>query len=153
MIRLAVFLFCASLAASAQQQVILCGGYNQPACASTIPFPDIPGSIAAGQEASRKAQTDAAQTALIKQQTELLKQQTEALKQQKAALASSQASQRFIPAVRKPRIDDIDAATGKPRFATYADFEDAKDEWLIEEAMRRFEALKPSGAADPAAPK
>ena len=115
-----------------------------------VPPPDIAGSGQSIAEAPARAQAQAAQTATIRQQTELLKQQTEALKlqnalmeqQQKAALLASQAPQQFIPAVRKPRIDDIDAGTGKPRFASYADYEDAKDEWLIEEAIRRFEALE-----------
>lgn len=120
-----------------------------------IPPPDI--ANAAGQiaNAGNRAQGQAAQTALIKQQTALLKQQTEALKQQNELLKEQQqaallvAPKQFVSsaAVRKPRIDDIDAATGKPRFANYAEFEDGKDEWLIEEALRRFEALHPAAPA------
>ena len=106
-----------------------------------IPAPDIAKEAGEVAAAPAKAQSQAAQTALIKQQTQLLKQQTEALKQQNALMEQQK---QFISAVRKPRIDDIDAVTGKPRFATYAEYEDAKDEWLIEEAMRRFEALHPS---------
>jgi hypothetical protein len=41
-------------------------------------------------------------------------------------------------------IDDINPATGQPKFASYAEYEDAKDEWLIEEALRRFDALHPA---------
>jgi hypothetical protein len=112
--------------------MLLCGaGWAQNG--GVIPPPDIVGAVAEGQHAVNQAQEQAARTALVKQQTQLLKQQAEALKQQNAAPT------RFISAVRKPRIDDIDAATGKPRFATYADYEDGKDEWLIEEAIRRFE--------------
>lgn len=117
----------------------------------TVPPPDIVGAAGDIASAPVRAQTQAAQAALIRQQTELLKQQTEALKQQNALLeeqrkAASIAarSPEFLSPVRKPRIDDIDAATGKPRFATYADYEDAKDEWIIEEAIRRFEATEAS---------
>lgn len=120
-----------------------------------IPPPDIAhmgGEIA---NAGNRAAAQAADTALIRQQTQLLKQQTEALKQQnallkqqqeQAAALAAQPAKTFIAsaAIRKPKIDDIDAASGHPRFATYADYEDAKDEWLIEEAVRRFEALHPA---------
>jgi hypothetical protein len=112
-----------------------------------IPPPDIANTDVAG--AAQRAYRQGVEAQQIRQQTRLLKEQTDALKrqnalmeqQQKAALVAQDHSQQFIPAARKPRIDDIDAATGKPRFATFADYEDAKDEWLIEEAMRRFEAL------------
>jgi hypothetical protein len=114
-----------------------------------IPAPDIAkeaGQIAAtparAQEQAARTKLLQQQAALMKAQADALKQQTEALKQQNALAA--QTPKQFIPAVRKPRIDDVDALTGKPRFATYADYEDAKDEWLIEEAMRRFEALHPT---------
>jgi len=50
----------------------------------------------------------------------------------------------FITLTRKPQIDDIDPKTGKLRFANYAEYEEVKDEWLIEEAIRRFEALHPA---------
>jgi hypothetical protein len=68
----------------------------------------------------------------LKQQTEALKQQNAFMEQQqRAALLAAPAPTQFIPAVRKPRIDDIDTLTGKPRFGSYAHCEDAKDEWLI----------------------
>ena len=122
-----------------------------------IPAPDIAGDMARMNEQASNARVQAAQTALIRQQTKLMKQQAEALRQQNAAAQQAAAtpapaipapvttaSNQFISPIRKPKIDDIDAATGKPRFATYGEFEDGKDEWLIEEAVRRFEALHPA---------
>jgi predicted RecB family endonuclease len=103
------------------------------------------------QQLNQNAQAQAAQAALLRQQTALLKQQTEALRQQNE-LAKQQQQAAILAAktpslaIRKPRIDDIDAATGKPRFANYAEYEDAKDEWLIGEALRRFEASRPTAA-------
>lgn len=44
----------------------------------------------------------------------------------------------------KPKIDEVDPKTGKFRYAKYIDYEEAKDEWLIGEALRRFEVLHPA---------
>lgn len=38
----------------------------------------------------------------------------------------------------KPKIDDIDPKTKQPKFKTYAEYEDAKDAWLRQEAIREF---------------
>jgi hypothetical protein len=130
--------------------MLLCGaGWAQNG--GVIPPPDIVGAARDISEAPARAQAQAAQTRLIQQQTALLKQQTDAMREQNALLKQQQAPpvavqvpKQFIAAVRKPRIDDIDAATGKPRFATFGEYEDAKDEWMIEEAVRRFQALQPS---------
>lgn len=103
---------------------------------------DIAGNALRQQEANQKASAQTANAALLRQQTALLKEQTEAIQQQNELLKrAAQAPTTFIPALRKPRIDDIDASTGQPRFATYAEYEDAKDEWLIEETLRRCGAL------------
>ena len=39
----------------------------------------------------------------------------------------------------KPKIDDVDPKTGQPKFKTYGEYEDAKDEWLRKEAIREFQ--------------
>ncbi len=111
-----------------------------------IPPPDIANAGAQIANAGNHAAAQAAQTQLIRQQTELLKQQTEALRQQNALLREQQqaALVAAVSAARKPKIDDINPATGQPKFASYAEYEDAKDEWLIEEALRRFDALHPA---------
>lgn len=108
-----------------------------------IPFPNISDSINQTQRTANQTTITAAQTRLIRQQTALLMQQTEALKEQNELVKQGQqtallAAKTSPPAIRKPRIDDVDLATGKPRFASFADYEDAKDEWLIEETLRRF---------------
>jgi len=79
------------------------------------------------------------QTALLKQQTKALKQQNELRKQQQAAALAAPVAP---SATRNPRVGDLDTVTGQPKFATFAEYEDAKDEWLIEEAVRRFQALQ-----------
>lgn len=129
--------------------VILLSAASWAQNGGVIPFPNISDSINQSQQTANQTSITTAQTAQIRQQTALLKQQTEALKQQneltkqqqQAALLAAKTSSSVI---RKPRIDDVDLATGKPRFATYAEYEDAKDEWLIEETLRRFEALRPA---------
>ncbi len=104
------------------------------------------------QQTNRNAQAQRAQAELLHQQAELLRQQTEALKQQNELVKQQQqaalvAAKTASPAIRKPKMDDIDAVTGKPRFANYAEYEDTKDEWLIGEVLRRFEALHPTSAS------
>jgi hypothetical protein len=39
----------------------------------------------------------------------------------------------------KPKPDDIDAKTGKPKFKTWAQYEDAKDAWITKQALREFQ--------------
>jgi hypothetical protein len=103
------------------------------------------------QQLNQNASVNAAQSALLRQQTELLKQQTEALKQQNELLKQRQqamllSAQAASPANPKPKIDDIEPITKQPKYTTYAEYEDAKDEWLIEEAVRRFEARRSAAA-------
>jgi hypothetical protein len=120
-------------------------GFAYAQSGGVIPPPDIANAGAQIANAGNQAAAQAAQTRLIRQQTELLKQQTEALRQQNALLKEQQqAALGAVPAAHKPKIDDVNPATGQPRFASYAEYEDAKDEWLIEEALRRFESLHPT---------
>ena len=42
------------------------------------------------------------------------------------------------PENKKPAIDDVDQKTGKPKYSTYADYENARDEWNRKEAIREF---------------
>ena len=41
-------------------------------------------------------------------------------------------------AAAKPKIDDKDEKTGQSKYKTYAEYEDAKDEWLRKETLREF---------------
>lgn len=38
----------------------------------------------------------------------------------------------------KPKLDDIDPKTKQPKYKNYAEYEDAKDAWLRQEAIREF---------------
>jgi len=40
-------------------------------------------------------------------------------------------------ATPRPKLDDVDK-DGKPKYKTYAEFEEAKDKWLQDEAVRKF---------------
>jgi len=51
---------------------------------------------------------------------------------QSAAAQASTASPR-------PKIDDVDPKTGQPKYASYSDYEAARDEWLQNEAIRKFQ--------------
>lgn len=62
--------------------------------------------------------------------------------------AKAAAAAKTEGAVPKPKIDDVDPKTGKPKYATYKDFEDAKDEWLGNDAVRRFQESTARTAKD-----
>lgn len=135
--------------------MILCG-MGWPQNGAYAPLGGIPQAGAAQQQLNiqqqqlnQNAQAQRIQAELVRQQTELLKQQTEALRQQNELAKQQLAAKTFSPPIRKPRIDDIDAVTGKPRFANYADYEDAKDEWLIDETLRRLEIMEAAKAKHP----
>jgi hypothetical protein len=42
----------------------------------------------------------------------------------------------------RPKIDDVDAKTGQPKFASYADYQAANDEWLQNDTIRKFQATQ-----------
>jgi hypothetical protein len=41
-------------------------------------------------------------------------------------------------AAPKPKIDDVDEKTGKPKYKSFAEYEDAKDQWLRQDTLREF---------------
>jgi len=51
--------------------------------------------------------------------------------------ASQPVTETKAKAVPKPKIDDVDPKTNEPKFKSYADFEEARDSWLLEEGARR----------------
>jgi hypothetical protein len=57
-----------------------------------------------------------------------------------SAQPSTQTSQAATEtkAAPKPKIDDVDEKTGKPKYKSYADYEDAKDQWLRQDTLREF---------------
>lgn len=42
-------------------------------------------------------------------------------------------------AAPKPKIDDVDPKTSQPKYKTFAEYEEAKDEWNRKEAIREFQ--------------
>ena len=56
---------------------------------------------------------------------------------------TSQASQAAADAkpgaIPKPKIDDVDPKTGKAKYKNFGEYEDAKDAWLADEAVRKFQ--------------
>ena len=51
--------------------------------------------------------------------------------------ASQPAAETKPKAAAKPKIDDVDPKTNQPKFKTYAEFEEAKDQWLLDEGARK----------------
>ena len=47
-------------------------------------------------------------------------------------------SAEFMP---KPKIDDVDRKTGKPKFANYGEYELAKDDWLQQDTIRQIREM------------
>jgi hypothetical protein len=63
-------------------------------------------------------------------------QRSESQQTSQAAAAETKTAAKAAP---KPKIDDVDEKTGKPKYANYGEYEDAKDQWLQDEAVRKFQ--------------
>lgn len=50
----------------------------------------------------------------------------------------------------KPKIDDQDPKTGKAKYASYAEYEDAKDNWLRQDTIREFQETSAKSARETA---
>ena len=50
----------------------------------------------------------------------------------------SQPAQQEVKEPGRPKIDDLDQKTGQAKYRTYADYEQAKDDWLRGETIRQF---------------
>lgn len=44
-----------------------------------------------------------------------------------------------MPILDKPKIDDVDPDTGRAKFANYGEYEEVKDAWNRQEAIREFQ--------------
>jgi hypothetical protein len=56
-----------------------------------------------------------------------------------------------MPILGRPEIDDVDPRTGEPKYANYAEYEEAKDAWTRQEAIREFQessARRPKAGND-----
>ena len=70
------------------------------------------------------------------------KPQTEQQRSESQQTSTSQtaaAETKTAKAAPKPKIDDVDEKTGKAKYANYSAYEDAKDQWLQDEAVRKFQ--------------
>ena len=52
---------------------------------------------------------------------------------------SQAATETKTKAAPKPKIDDVDAKTGKAKYSNFAEYEDAKDAWLKTETLREWQ--------------
>lgn len=64
------------------------------------------------------------------------KQPTRETEQVSQPAAAADAKSKGTP---RPKLDDVDPKTGKAKFATYAEFDEAKDAWNRAEAIREFQ--------------
>jgi hypothetical protein len=107
---------------------------------------------AQSQEGKDKSQTRSAQKsetrwAKLARENRELKQQlarqqqtsTSSATRSDTSAASQPAAEAKSTAEPRPQINDVDAKTGKPKFATYDDFLLARDEWNQNEAIRKFQ--------------
>lgn len=62
------------------------------------------------------------------------KRETEQVSQPAAAAAETKSK-----GAPRPKIDDVDPKTGKAKYASYAEFDEAKDKWNRDEAIREFQ--------------
>src|ERR1700688_296938 len=75
-----------------------------------------------------------------KPQTEQARSETQQTSQ--AAAAETKTAK----AAPKPKIDDVDEKTGKPKYKNFAEYEDAKDNWLRQETIREFQETSAKSA-------
>lgn len=102
------------------------------------------GTKGKGPAHSKSAETS--ETRWQKRERELKDARAEITRLKAQPLARSETSQASQPAAEakaqaapKPKIDDVDAKTGKAKYANFAEYEDAKDSWLSDEAVRKFQ--------------
>jgi hypothetical protein len=99
---------------------------------------------AAGSEPAKPAQKTAATSenrwAKITRENRELRERLERLEKppQREAQQESQPATEAKPKTNlKPKIDDVDPKTNQPKFKSFAEYEEAKDQWLVEEGERR----------------
>jgi hypothetical protein len=99
---------------------------------------------AAGSEPAKPAQKTAATSenrwAKITRENRELRERLERLEKppQRETVQESQPATETKPKTNlKPKIDDVDPKTNQPKFKSFAEYEEAKDQWLVEEGERR----------------
>jgi hypothetical protein len=105
------------------------------AAASGTAQPQTSGRESRWQKRERELKEARAEVARLKAQ-----QTSQPQARSESAQPSTQTSQAATEtkAAPKPKIDDVDEKTGKPKYESYADYEDAKDQWLRQDTLREF---------------
>lgn len=100
-----------------------------------------------GPAQSKTDKTSESRWAKITRENKELREKNERLERERTAAPprdTKQPSQaaadanKATAAAPKPKIDDVDSKTGKAKYATYDEFQDARDEWNRKEAVREF---------------
>lgn len=73
------------------------------------------------------------------------KPQTE-VRSETAQATTQPATETTAKAAPKPKIDDVDPKTGKAKYKSFAEYEDAKDAWLLDEGARKFQETSAQSA-------
>jgi hypothetical protein len=75
----------------------------------------------------------------LREENARLKSQSSQPQPRSEAAQVSQPATETAKAAPKPKIDDVDAKTGKPKYKNFSEYEDAKDAWLRQETIREFQ--------------
>ena len=90
------------------------------------------------QRKSRWQQREDEVKKLREENARLKSQPSQTQQRSESAQPSPAATETEAPkATDKPKIDDIDPKTKQPKYKNYAEFQDAKDQWLLDEGVRR----------------
>jgi len=98
-----------------------------------------------GPAQSRSPQTSESRWTKISRENKELRERTARLEAAATQRDNPQATTQTATAETKatahakPKIDDLDAKTGKPKYASYGEFDEAKDTWNRQEAIREFQ--------------
>ena len=108
---------------------------------------------ASAASSSKAAPSESAQTQNQGRESRWQKRENELkkLREENARLKSGQSTQQTrsetqqpsqaateSTAAPKPKIDNVDPQTNKPKYKTYGEYEDAKDAWLRQDTLREF---------------
>ena len=136
----------------------LTGEMTEPLAKEETPEPQVPpvkegesatpgaSETAAASEPAKPTQKTAATSenrwAKITRENRELREERDRLRasqqpQRETQQTSQPATEAKPKANLKPKIDDVDPKTNQPKFKSFAEYEDAKDQWLVEEGERR----------------
>jgi len=73
---------------------------------------------------------------------------SQSAQQRETQQGSQPAADAKTSATAKPKIDDVDPKTNQPKYKSYADYEEAKDAWNRQEAIREFQQTSEKSAQE-----